>query len=376
MSLNIKNYLNDLSKFVNMDSPSDDKEKVNKVASFLESLLTNPQFKTERIHYSSVGDVLLLSNDPKLSKADKFDILICGHMDTVFPSGTAKNRPFSIEDNLAKGPGVIDDKSPVLSAIYMLNELSIPETKSICLLLNSEEESGSKNTEEFIKEMAKKSRFALVTEPARPSGELVSKRKGLRKFTIDFFGKGAHSGNNPQDGISAVIEMASWILKINNWNDLSEDGITFNTIVTKGGVTVNTIPDRASILLEARSFHEHKLVSLARNFENLKNNPFIKGININFEEVAHFPAFLDNEKNQMMQRLIEEVGQNIGVDIRWLSVGGCSNASHIASVNCPVVDGLGPIGGGLHSVNEYMLIDSIIPRYTLLLKTVEKLLSI
>ncbi|HKL13657.1 MAG TPA: M20/M25/M40 family metallo-hydrolase, partial [Halanaerobiales bacterium] len=218
MNFNLENYLLDLEKIVNIDSGSEYIQGVNQVAQFFKPKLEklNYQVKT---HYtnSDTGVSLEVTN-----KKAPYDIMLIGHMDTVFPEETTDKRPFKIENGCAYGPGVIDMKSGLLLIYYLLKELKEAQDiqePSLCAIFNGDEEIGSKNSRALIKEKAKDAKIALVLEPARKNGECVLARKGISGYNLKFKGRAAHAGVEPQKGASTVVELANWILELDKLND-------------------------------------------------------------------------------------------------------------------------------------------------------------
>jgi PAS domain S-box-containing protein len=249
-NFDLDNYLKELETIVNMDSGSSYPEGVAKVADFFIKKYKELGCYTDKVNLSPrIGPCVRV-----LTKhTDRFDVLLVGHMDTVFPEGTTLKRPFRIKDRIAYGPGVVDMKAGLLSAYYVIKEWMSQKNRegSICLLMNSDEEIGSVYSTPWIKEHAAKSKVAFVLEPARSDGSFVIERKGTAKFEVIFRGVSAHAGVDPEKGKSAIVEMARWILELDELNDY-EKGLTLNTGTVTGGTVVNMVANHAVMKLDTR----------------------------------------------------------------------------------------------------------------------------
>ncbi|WBA87983.1 M20/M25/M40 family metallo-hydrolase [Endozoicomonas sp. GU-1] len=197
------------------------------------------------------------------------------------------------------------------------------------------------------------------------NGSLVKARKGMASYQIEFKGKAAHAGNEPEKGISAITELAHWITTLNQETNFAT-GTTLNFGVVKGGSAGNVVPDYASTVLDIRFWDNDDYARLESKIQHMQENPSLPGIDIKLTREAHKPAFTPNEGSEKLMALIEKTGQDMGLNITWQAVGGGSDANLTGSLGVPTIDGLGPIGGAMHSRNEFLVLDSIEPRLTLL----------
>ena len=212
VQFDLDQYLKELEFLVNFDSGSRIPEGTAKVADYFTEKFEALGWKVQR-HTTSeeVGPCLEITN----GQTDHYDLLLIGHMDTVFPRGTAAARPLRIEGDKAYGPGANDMKASLLSAYYALAELGEAgslKDASVCLLMNSDEELSSIYSRPLIEKLAQKSDYAVILEPARKGGEMVKQRRGVARYKLNATGIAAHAGVNPQDGSSAINELAHWIL--------------------------------------------------------------------------------------------------------------------------------------------------------------------
>ena len=186
-------------------------------------------------------------------ESDRFDALLVGHMDTVFPVGTAGERPFTVKDRKATGPGASDMKAGILSAYYIVKELLKQKDRdlSLCVFLNSDEEIGSIHSTPLIKECGGKSKAAFIFEAGRMDGSFVVQRKGTAKYEMVFKGVSAHSGADPEKGRSAVTEMAHWIVALDQLNDY-ENGIDVEHGDRQGRHVTNMVASHARMRLDTK----------------------------------------------------------------------------------------------------------------------------
>ncbi len=203
----IDSYRQELECLVNIDSGTTHIAGVAKVAELMEGKYSAMGWYVERVDLgSAVGPGVMATNAPG---AEQFDVLLVGHLDTVFPQGTAAARPFTVDGNVACGPGVADMKSGLLSMAYALKHLdqATLDRLAIGVVLNPDEEMRSVHSHAWIGDYAKRSKCVLVFEGARADGSLVNARKGVGIYEVEVKGGAAHAGNDHQKGRSAIIEL-------------------------------------------------------------------------------------------------------------------------------------------------------------------------
>lgn len=249
MAFAVKNYLEDLETLVNMESFSTFPEGTARVAEWLRKRLDQAGWRTELIPVGeSVGPCL----KAVWGNPDHYDVILLGHMDTVFPVGTVQERPFSLEGDHYKGPGSADMKCGDLFMIYLAEALSSEKVQgSVCLLFNPDEEIGSRYSRPVIEREAKKADHALIMESARPNGDLVNQRKGICKYTLTFTGIASHAGVNPDKGASAINEFIRWGEKIIGLGN-PEAGTTVNIGLVQGGTAPNVVAAQCRCVIDVR----------------------------------------------------------------------------------------------------------------------------
>lgn len=367
---NMKEYITELEKIVNIESDSKNIKGVAEVADYFYDKYKKLFLNVEKIqNYSEVGPCLKVTN----TNEENYDVLFLGHMDTVFPKGTIEERPFKKEGNKVFGPGVIDMKGPLLSLYYAVKELVDKENlKKFCILLNSEEEIGSKHYRELIEKIAEKSKYTLVIEHARPDGALVIERKGSGGYDIEFTGKASHAGSAPEKGRNAISEMAYWINKLNEVTDF-EKGTTINCGIANGGTAKNVVAEKAYLGMEFRVKKVEAVEEIIKKIEDLKKHAEEKEIKLKIIGGLNRGPMVFNEKSKKLFEIIKEAGKELEIEIKGVSSGGGSDGNITSTVGSPTIDGLGPVGGGQHSVDEYLELDSVEERIELIVKIMEKL---
>ncbi len=361
-----KDIIKMLEKLVNQDSGTSYVEGVNKIAEELKSIFSDLDYQVEEETSENYGKNLIVrSNDQEKPKK----ILIIGHMDTVFPEGTVKERPFYREGDYVYGPGANDMKSG-LTAVYWalkaINQQGLEnQLPSITILLNGDEEVGSPTSRQLIENEAQNADYALVLEPGRSNGEVVTARKGVGRYTLTCKGKAVHSGVEPEKGISAVIELSDALLEIHQLNDYQK-GTTYNAGTVQGGTAVNVVPEEASAEIDLRIETMEEAVKAEANLEGIASESYLAGAKRILEGEINRPPMQKTEDIEALYKEAQQVAAELGFELPETKTGGGSDASFTAAMGVPTLDGLGPIGGGSHGLNEYSKVSSYIPRITLL----------
>lgn len=360
-----------IEKLVNIDSGSYDKDGVDHIGKILAEQYRELGFHVSVIPQKEYGDHLVIEH----KDARNPSIVILAHMDTVFPKGTASERPFRIEGDRAYGPGVIDMKSSQVALLYAVKAL-IKEGnegyKQIKIILNSDEEIGSPTSRSIIENEARGNKYALVMEPARKDGSLVSARRGKGNYTLIVEGKAAHSGIEPEKGRSAIEELAHKIIQLHELSD-HENGISVNVGLIEGGSSANTVSDHAEAQIDVRMKEMEQVELIEERLEEICSTTEVSGTRILLEGEMNRPPMEKNKKTRALLRIIQDVGDEIGIEIEDTATGGGSDASFTSSLGVATIDGLGPVGGNAHSDKEYLKIPSLVERTLLLATIIERL---
>jgi glutamate carboxypeptidase len=325
-------------------------------------LLNDPTYgSTLRARFDSSADISI----------NEKQILVVGHLDTVWPIGTLAARPFRVEDDRAFGPGIFDMKSGVMLAVFAMRaikELGLATRRSVTLLLTCDEETGSHFSRDVIEEESRRSYAALVLEPPIPGGTIKTGRKGVGEFELIIGGRPAHAGNDPRAGISAITELAHQILAINKLNDYDR-GTTLNVGVARGGVLSNVIAAEARAFIDMRFQTVDEGERLTEAMSHLK--PVLEGARIEVRGGINRPPLVRTTETGELFEHARRLASEIGYDLKEGSVGGGSDGNFIAALGVPVLDGLGVDGAGAHAEHEHIIISDIPRRAALLTRLIE-----
>ncbi|MGM7722400.1 M20 family metallopeptidase [Metabacillus sp. Hm71] len=371
LQLHQKEMLLFIKRLVNIDSGSHNKKGVDSIGQILEDCYKELGFNVFIEEQEEYGNHLIIEH--KDAKEPK--IIILAHMDTVYPKGTAMVRPFHIKGNRAYGPGVIDMKASHAALLYAVKALKnegYKGYKNIRLVFNSDEEVGSPTSREIIEREAKGKKYALVLEPARKDGSIVSARRGKGNYTLIVEGKAAHSGIEPEKGRSAIEELAHKIIQLHELSD-HEKGISVNVGLIEGGSSANTVSDHAEAHIDVRIKEMKQVKLLEKRLEKICSSSDVAGTKIILEGEMNRPPMEKNKKTCKLLSIIQDVGEELGVEIEDTATGGGSDASYTSSLGVATIDGLGPVGGNAHSEKEYLEIPSLVERTLLLATVIERL---
>ncbi len=293
-------------------------------------------------------------------------VLVLGHLDTVYDLGALERMPFRISGGHAWGPGVLDMKSGLVMALFAAEALrrrSIQPQRRVVFLWTSDEEIGSKISRAAIEKEARRSAAALVLEPATGrDGRLKTTRKGVGEIELTITGRAAHAGINPADGVNAVHELALQIARITRFNN-ARRGISVNADVIEGGTRSNVIAERARALIDIRCTRARDMRALERKFRRLR--PILPGARIEVTGGFNRPP-MERTVAAGLFRDAQELAKQAGWKLRDSFTGGGSDGNFTAALGIPTLDGLGGVGEGAHSPGERVQICSLAERAALL----------
>jgi glutamate carboxypeptidase len=368
-------FLDALEDMVNVDCGSYTPEGVNAIADRCEARLRAGGWDVERRRHEGEGPWLGDLVIGRLRGAGGPNVLLVGHTDTVFDEGTAAERPFRIEGDRAFGPGVSDMKAGLLAgfvAIEALQEAGFAGFGTITYVCNPDEEIGSPFSGPVIRELAPSHDAALVLECARANGDVVSARKGVTDYRVRFRGKAAHAGVEPEKGRHAVLAAAHATVALQALNG-RWPGVTVNVGVAMGGTRPNVVPDHAELEVDLRATTTAAQGIAEAEVAHVLAEPAVDGVEV---EVHTDGWHLPMEKTEDTARLVTLAGaiaDELGFTVRDTATGGASDGNTTSAAGVPTLDGLGPIGGDAHAVTEWLDVDSIVPRVTLLAALIARL---
>ena len=361
-----------LERLVNIDSGTGDEAGLDQVGTIVADELRAAGANVQTVTAApAVGSNILAT----WKGTGKARILLMAHMDTVFKDGTARAKPFHIQDKRAYGPGVMDDKGGVVVGLYamkILQKLDFKQYGQVTLLLNSNEETGSKGTRALIEREARQHDVTLNLEPGRPADGLVVWRKGSGTVEIEVRGKAAHAGVAPESGRNAATELAHQVLQLGKLGDSSRQ-TTFNVTVLKAGDATNVIPDHATAFADVRVAVPEEFDRVERDLARLSAEKLIPDTEVKTTLVRGFPPMPRSAATDQLAAKAQAIYGEIGRKLTLEGSGGAADASVSAGVGTPTLDGFGIVGGGIHTPDEYAEVESVVPRLYLLSRMVMEL---
>ncbi len=309
-----------------------------------------------------LGPVISISKRPEAKK----QVLLCGHMDTVFAKDSAFQAIKKLDENTWNGPGVSDMKGGLLVMLYALKAFErSPYAKEIGwqVLLNSDEEVGSLASRPFIEEAAKNKHLGLVYEPCMDdAGLLASRRKGSAKFSVIVHGKSAHAGREFDKGHHAIAKLCELTKDIHGLNGTRE-GLTINVGYIHGGGALNVVPDKAVCKIDARFLEKDDANYLKRYLEAIVSKHREQGFKVELHGDISRPVKLIDNKTQRLMNTVSGIAKVLSIPCDYAPInGGCCDGNNISAAGVPVIDTLGVRGGNIHQPSEYIKLDSLVER--------------
>ena len=353
-----------VTRLVQIETPSDKPETQKELFNILSRELGSINFATSIIPGKNSGGQLLAK--PLNRHKYKSLQLIIGHCDTVWPVGTLGEMPVHRNQNSLYGPGMFDMKAGLaimITALQIIREFNINLDVVPVMLINSDEETSSKDSRRVIERLAKTAERVWVLEPALgQDGKLKTARKGIGDFSIVIHGKSAHAGLDPEKGSSAILELSYIIQKLYEMND-PERGITVNVGTINGGINTNTVAPLSRARVDVRVPNEDAAQEVEHAIRSLK--PSRPGIRIDVTGSIDHPPMVRNERNQHLWQLAQKQGTALGLHIEETTSGGGSDGNFTSRITA-TLDGLGAVGSGAHAKHEHIDIHRTLNRVALL----------
>lgn len=346
---------------VNIDSGSYDKPGVDAVGQLFIGFFAQHGLVTSREAHERFGDAIHIRLDD--TRPNERPILLMGHRDTVFPKGEVARRPFSMENGRAYGPGVCDMKGGlvvnafVLAAFKRFGGAPAP----LAGLITSDEEIASPSSRPIIERVARQARCVFNSEPGRPSGAVVTGRKGGVFLNFEVFGKAAHSGGNFEKGISAIGELAHKVVAMHALTDLAR-GVTVNVGTIKGGQSVNTTAPHAEGQIDLRYIKPEDRATALAALQEIIDRATVPGTTAKLEIRGEFLPLTATAAAEDLFATYQNAASDAGLSIAGEFSGGCADSGFTAAVGCPTLCSTGPVGGNAHTPEEYLEIASLVPR--------------
>lgn len=353
--------LETIEALVRLESPTTDKAAVDRCGRELARRLTELGGRVERLPREHTGDHLLVEFGCGTSQ-----ILLLGHVDTVWPVGQLERMPCETVNGYLRGPGVFDMKAGIglgMLAVRALLETEGPVRHRIVMLWTTDEEMGSRSSRAVIEEETRKSEAVLVLEPSLPGGAVKTSRKGCGEFHVVVRGVAAHAGIDPGRGASAIHELARQIGVIERLQDLDR-GISINVGRISGGGRINVVADEATADVDARAPTLEDARRIERALAGLR--PQSPGTSIVVSGGFERPPLERTPKVVELYQLARGVAAELGRDLQEGTTGGGSDGNFTAALGVPTLDGLGAVGDGAHALDERVEIASLPWRAALL----------
>ena len=370
-------YLEDLQATVNIDSGTYTKPGVDRLGAYLQERLRAVGFSTHLVQQEELGNHLVATHVGNAPQGAR--LLLIGHIDTVFPEGEARRRPFALSRqngrHIASGPGVLDMKSGVLIGLYGLQILIAAQQATyqrVTFFCNSDEEIGSPSSKPLIQELACQADAVIVLEPGRARGTVVSSRRGSGRYRVEVRGVAAHAGVDPQLGRNAILELSYQVQRMQALNG-TVPGTTLNVGVIHGGGRTNVVPDYAYCDMDVRASDVAGIAAIEAAMRRVTTQNVLQGTQITLSGSMLLQPFERNERNAHLVRLAQEVGRELDLRIEDVGSGGASDANNTAVLGVPTIDGLGAGGGLAHNPGEYVELDYLPVRIALLAGLVQRI---
>ena len=349
-----------LRELVEQESPSEDASRVNSASVVVGRWASEMGMRVKRHKQKEFGDVVELRFG---RSRDRKPVLLLGHLDTVWPTGTLHKMPWREANGRYWGPGVLDMKAGVVMALAALKSLQeLRLERPVTLLLNSEEEVGSPVSRGITEKLALEAAAVFVLEPAQGLAYKTA-RKGVGHYNVKVTGVGAHSGVDFEKGHSAVLELAKQVQTISNFTNLKRK-LTVNCGVFAGGTRSNVVPSEAHAEIDVRIAKAGDAAHVDRLFRRLKvSDPNCK---LTITGGINRPPMERKQGTIALFKKARALAAEFGFVLEEAATGGGSDGNFTAALGVPTLDGMGAVGEGAHAPHESVLIEHLVPRTALL----------
>lgn len=350
-----------LRPWVECESPTYDPAAVNRMMDLAERDLAMAGARVERIAGRlGFGDCVraTFAND---AREEAGGVLVLGHLDTVHPVGTLARLPWRREDRRCYGPGLFDMKGGdylALEAVRQLRRAGAAPRLPVTFLLTSDEEVGSPSTRELIEREASRHKYVLIPEPGRDDGGVVTGRYAIARFDLEAVGRPSHAGATLASGRSAIRIMADMIPVIEG---MTTDSCTFSVGVVHGGRWVNCVASACGGEALSMAKKQADLDAGAQRMLALTKDDGRGGRFVVTRTLTR-PVWEPNAKSAALYETARGVARTLGVDLAAHSAGGGSDGNFTGQLDLATLDGLGVVGAGAHTLDEHILVDSLVSR--------------
>jgi glutamate carboxypeptidase len=360
-----------LEKLVNIDSGTFSAKGLDEVGAIAAGELQRLGFAVETFPATPALSKNVVAT---LDGKGRGRILLVAHMDTVFGDGTAKAHPFRSDGKRAYGPGIMDDKGGIvigIEALRVLRDAGFNDFKRVTVLLNTNEETGSHGSRTLIERLSKAHDIVFNLEPGRPADGLVVSRKGSGDIELAVRGKSSHAGVAPKQGVNAALEASHQVVQLSKLGDDAK-GTTVSWTVIKGGERSNVIPDQATAQADVRVVQPEEFDRVEKDMRRIAASQLVPEAKVDIALKRSFPPMPPSPVTDAVARAASTIYAELGRKLTLESSGGAADSSIVFAAGVPTIDGLGIVGGGIHTADEYAEVDSIAPRIYLLARLIQQ----
>lgn len=350
-----ENYKNLLKSLVNKNSATNNPEGLRNVRAKLAQELTNRGLELQDLDNNG-RHVLVAKRTGQNPK-----ILFMGHMDTVFNVDDPFNS-FVEERDVFRGPGVIDMKGGLVLMLNLWDQLPESAQNQILFIINDDEEIGSASSKSLYLPLVSGIKYALIFEPGLDDAAYVSSQSGVKWINLNIKGQAAHAGTDHQKGINACSEAAFKASRIHNLTDYSKN-LTVNVGVMSGGSKPNVVCEASQIRLDIRYKEAADLEDMLREIQVINDTAYVhsaesgEATSSQVEEVVQMPSFPPASSEKIIEKAAESALEHQH-DFQHRHVGYGSDGNHLSQLPIQILVGVGPYGGGMHTQEEFMNINS------------------
>lgn len=349
-----------LERWVEINSFSGNSNGIKQLTDVISNDFSSLEAETQLIDLKA-NDRFALSLQKRATAP--IQILLCGHLDTVFSPTTPFQKMRKLSEDLWNGPGVSDMKGGILVMLMALEALErSPSANKIGwrVLLTPDEEIGSPDSGWLLKKIAPQFDYGLVFEPAFSDGAFVSERMGSSNFSVIVNGISAHVGRDYAKGRSAGLAIARLIAKLEQ--ECKAEEIILNIANIECHSPLNIVPNKGSFQINLRSFEKQHLINGIIKLEQLAKQESVDGIQIIIHQNSlRFPKSIDQKTEKLFKRY-ESCAQQLNIPFFTRRTGGVCDGNLLAEEGLPVIDSVGAVGGSLHTFDEYVIVSSLIER--------------
>lgn len=360
MKLDLERYLRELETIVNIDSGQGNPEGITTVGNFFADRFAMMGWIVEKYDLRPhTGNCTVVKN----READHYDVMLVGHVDTVFEAGEVAKRPFRRDEKNCYGVGVIDMKQGCLSMLHILEALpeAVNEKLNILAIFNPDEEVGTPWSAPILQRYAKICDKVFVFEAGGDNGEITVERKGQTTLSVTFHGRAGHAGYMFTNGaLSAVTEAVHWVNTLAAFHSCKED-TTVNVGIFRAGDKGNIVAQTAEVVWDIRYSCKEISGQIAQCIDNLIRHAEEQGYRVEIHDRKCVPALVPDERTLAYAERMKAVAARMGRSFALKKRGGLSDANHLAACGPVCVDSLGPTGDFDHSEREFLAIDTIEP---------------